>query len=164
MCSPACYCLALSTARGLLREVLQHAGVHTATAVLSTTAKWHDSRWLGMAARRLGRPDDHAVLIAHLMRGGHVREMCDVTLALVKTDEGLLANGRAAAAMVHQGDTPLVTKVGSVLTYAQLCMTLACPIRYADPVYRILCFPHQECMLKQMRQHLAPEQAVAWLS
>lgn len=63
---------------------------------------------------RLGRSDDNAALIANLVNGGHVPEMCDVTLALVKSDEGLLANGRANAAMVHRGDTALATKVRAV--------------------------------------------------
>ena len=67
-----------------------------------------------MLSCRLGRSDANAALIANLMSGGHVPEMCDVTLALVKSDEGLLANGRASAAMVHQGETALVAKVRAV--------------------------------------------------
>lgn len=64
-----------------------------------------------MASCRLDRHDDNAALIADLMKRGYVMKMCDLTLSLVRTEEGLLADGRAAAAMVQQGNTPLVTKV-----------------------------------------------------
>ncbi|CAL8462782.1 g2315 [Coccomyxa elongata] len=89
----------------------------TDRAAVATAASLHVSR--------LDRPDDNAALIADLMKRGYVMEMCDVTLNLVKTEEGLLANGRAAAAMVQHGNTPLVTKLNVELAKAGHLDTVA---------------------------------------
>ena len=64
--------------------------------------------------RRLGRDDDNAALIAALMKADYLSEACAVTLALVQSQEGKRANGRAARAMIEQGNLPLVTKVQAI--------------------------------------------------
>lgn len=75
---------------------------------------------------RLDRPDGNAALIADLMKRAYVMEMCEVTLNLVRTEEGLLANGRAAAAMVQQGNTPLVTRVQDFISLENSSLVYYC--------------------------------------